>query len=132
MRYPARTRRIPRERARNYTAHEPFISGISQTRCGHKSNSQGNKSAFLRVRSGQCFLLLAFCMTGSVGSEMMNKEAQPSDRIDQEILAADALERARLLPPGPERNEALKLASLLRCTAESQGPVFAKRGRPRK
>ncbi|MGC1562350.1 MAG: hypothetical protein WA820_21210 [Bradyrhizobium sp.] len=55
-----------------------------------------------------------------------------SDRIDQEIRAADALEKARLLPPGPQRNEALKLASLLRCTVDSQGPVFAKRGRPRK
>jgi hypothetical protein len=68
-----------------------------------------------------------------VASETMNKETQPApDRIDQEILAADALERARLLPPGPERNEALKLASLLRCTVDSRGPVFAKRGRPRK
>jgi hypothetical protein len=77
--------------------------------------------------------LLDFCMTGSVANKTMNKEIQPPpDRIDQEILAADALERARLLPPGPERNEALKLASLLRCTADSRGPVFAKRGRPRK
>jgi len=65
--------------------------------------------------------------------EAMMKETQRApDRIDQEILAADALERARLLPPGPERNEALKLASLLRCSADSRGPVFAKRGRPRK
>ena len=72
-------------------------------------------------------------MTGSVANKTMNKEIQPPpDRIDQEILAADALERARLLPPGPERNEALKLASLLRCTVDSRGPVFAKRGRPRK
>jgi len=64
---------------------------------------------------------------------IMGKETQRgSDRIDREILAADALERARLLPPGPQRNEALKLASLLRCTADSSGPVFAKRGRPRK
>jgi hypothetical protein len=61
----------------------------------------------------------------------MNKEMQ-YDRIDQEIRAADALEQARLLPPGPERSEALKLAGLLRCTADSQGLVFAKRGRPRK
>jgi hypothetical protein len=63
----------------------------------------------------------------------MNKEAQRSpDRIDSDILAADALERARLMPPGPERNEALKLASLLRCTADSRGLTFAKRGRPPK
>jgi hypothetical protein len=63
----------------------------------------------------------------------MNKETQRgSDRVDWEIRAADALERARLLPPGPERNEALKLAGQLRSTADSQGLVFAKRGRPRK
>jgi hypothetical protein len=63
----------------------------------------------------------------------MDKETQRSpDRIDSDILAADALERARLMPPGPERNEALKLASLLRCTADSRGLIFAKRGRPPK
>jgi len=63
---------------------------------------------------------------------MSKKSQRASDRIDREIRAADALEKARLLPPGPQRNEALKLANLLRCTAESQGPIFAKRGRPRK
>jgi hypothetical protein len=62
----------------------------------------------------------------------MKETQRAPDRIDQELHAADALERARLLPPGPERNEALKLASLLRCTVDSRGPVFAKRGRPRK
>jgi hypothetical protein len=62
----------------------------------------------------------------------MKEMQRPPDQIDQEILAADALERARLLPPGPERNEALKLAGLLRSSADSRGPVFAKRGRPRK
>jgi hypothetical protein len=63
----------------------------------------------------------------------MNKETQRSpDRIDSDIRAADALERARLMPPGPERNEALKRASLLRCTADARGLTFAKRGRPPK
>jgi len=77
--------------------------------------------------------LLVFVRLGDVASEAMMKETQrASDHIDQEILATDALERARLLPPGPERNEALKRASLLRCTVDSNGPVFAKRGRPRK
>jgi hypothetical protein len=77
-----------------------------------------------------CWSLYDF---GDVASEAMMKETQrASDHIDQEILAADALEQARLLPPGPERNEALKHASLLRCTVDSRGPVFAKRGRPRK
>lgn len=62
----------------------------------------------------------------------MKETQQARDRIDQEMLATEALERARLLPPGPERNEALKRASLLRCSAEARGPVLAKRGRPRK
>jgi hypothetical protein len=63
----------------------------------------------------------------------MSKEIQrSSNRLDWDNLAADALELARLMPPGPERNEALKLASLLRCTADARGLIFAKRGRPRK
>jgi hypothetical protein len=48
------------------------------------------------------------------------------------MLAVDALELARVMPPGPERNEALKLASLLRCAADARGLVVAKRGRPPK
>jgi hypothetical protein len=54
------------------------------------------------------------------------------DRLGWDNLATDALELARLMPPGPERNEALKLASQLRCTADARGLIFAKRGRPRK
>lgn len=54
------------------------------------------------------------------------------DRLDWDTRAADALEVARLMVPGPERSEALKLASLLRCTADARGLIFAKRGRPRK
>ena len=63
----------------------------------------------------------------------MSKETQrSSDRFDSDVAAADALELARQMVPGPERNEALKLASSLRCTADERGVVFAKRGRPRK
>jgi hypothetical protein len=63
----------------------------------------------------------------------MNKETQRSpEKIDSDIRAADALERARLLPPGLERNEALKLASVLRCAAGWEEQPVAKRGRPRK
>lgn len=63
----------------------------------------------------------------------MSKESQRlSDQFDWDAAAADALEQARLMSPGPERNEALKLASSLRCTADERGVVFAKRGRPRK
>ncbi len=36
----------------------------------------------------------------------MSKETQRLlDRLDWDNLAADALELARLMPPGPERNE---------------------------
>jgi hypothetical protein len=55
-----------------------------------------------------------------------------SDRHEREKLASEALELARKLPPGPERNDALKSASQLRCSADALGIVFAKRGRPRK
>lgn len=54
------------------------------------------------------------------------------DRSDWEVLAAEALELARQLPPGLKRNEALKAAGQLRCCADARGIVFAKRGRPRK
>jgi hypothetical protein len=65
----------------------------------------------------------------------MSKETQHSferDRVDFDVAAADALELARQMPPGPERNEALKLAGALRRSADERGVVFAKRGRPRK
>jgi hypothetical protein len=65
--------------------------------------------------------------------QVTGKEShRSSDRLEWDIRAADALELARLMPPGPERNQALKLASLLRCTADARGLIFPKRGRPRK
>jgi hypothetical protein len=42
------------------------------------------------------------------------------------------LEKARALPHGPERAEALKKAGALQNIASSQGISFAKRGRPAK
>ena len=65
------------------------------------------------------------------GATSMETQRLP-DRLEWDNLAADALELARLMPPGPERNKALKLASQLRCTADARGLIFAKRGRPRK
>lgn len=63
----------------------------------------------------------------------MNKETQySSDRLAWDSLATDALELARQMPHGPERNEALKLAGQLRSTADARGLVVPKRGRPRK
>ena len=54
------------------------------------------------------------------------------DWREWDMLAAEALELARRLPPGPERNEALKAAGRLRYCADAQGIVFARRGRPQK
>jgi hypothetical protein len=65
----------------------------------------------------------------------MSKDTQRSserDRMDWDEAAADALEIARQMAPGPERNEALKVAGALRRSADERGVVFAKRGRPRK
>jgi hypothetical protein len=65
--------------------------------------------------------------------EAMKKETRCSrDRLDWDKLATEALELARVMAPGPERNKALKLAGLLRSTADAGGLVFATRGRPRK
>ena len=55
-----------------------------------------------------------------------------ADSRGQNARAMDALEDAREMPPGAQRTEALKKAGLLRRTADSQGLIFAKRGRPRK
>jgi hypothetical protein len=65
----------------------------------------------------------------------MSRDSQRSSerhRLDREVAAADALELARQMAPGPERNEALKQAGALRRSADERGLVFAKRGRPRK
>jgi hypothetical protein len=61
-----------------------------------------------------------------------NQHWSERDRLDWEVAAADALELARQMAPGPERNRALKLAGELRRSADERGLVFAKRGRPRK
>ena len=64
--------------------------------------------------------------------ELSRETRHSPDRLDWDTRAADALELARLMAPGPERSEALKLASLLRRIADARGLIFAKRGRPRK
>ena len=57
---------------------------------------------------------------------------RPFDRREWDMMAAEALELARRLPPGRERSEALKAAGRLRHSADARNIVFAKRGRPRK
>jgi hypothetical protein len=63
---------------------------------------------------------------------MSEETQQLVDRFHLDTRAAAALELARRLPPGPERYQALKRASLLRCAADARGVVLPKRGRPRK
>ncbi len=58
------------------------------------------------------------------------KDNRPKRDLD--IEATTALDRARALPPGPERTEAMKRAGILRNAADLQGLFFAKRGRPAK
>jgi hypothetical protein len=59
-----------------------------------------------------------------------NKDPRPKRDLEAEALAA--LEEARTMPPGPQRNEAMKQAGILRNAADLQGIFFAKRGRPAK
>jgi hypothetical protein len=59
------------------------------------------------------------------------QQTQPSSNGHDGIARAmDALEEARQMPPGARRIQALKQAGLLRHAADSQGLIFAKRGRP--
>jgi hypothetical protein len=55
---------------------------------------------------------------------------RPPHDLEAEALAA--LEKARSMPPGPERTRAMKKAGNLRNAADLLGIVFAKRGRPAK
>ena len=61
----------------------------------------------------------------------MKQETSPDIR-SQNASAVDALQEARGMPPGAQRTNALKKAGLLQRVADSQGLVFAKKGRPRK
>jgi hypothetical protein len=63
---------------------------------------------------------------------MSEEKKTPRPKIDLEAESLTALEQARLMPPGPERTEAMKKAGILRNAADLQGLFFAKRGRPAK
>jgi hypothetical protein len=60
-----------------------------------------------------------------------SKEASP-DRHDWLARAAEALEKARKLKPGPQRNEALKKAGQLQSAADMMGYLKSKELRPPK
>jgi hypothetical protein len=63
---------------------------------------------------------------------MDNQNNRTVDSEDLSLLAEEALGRALLLPPGIERQDALKHASRLRCAADLRKPPQVKRGRPKK
>jgi hypothetical protein len=55
---------------------------------------------------------------------------RPHAAHDREASADEALEAARKMPPGPERNIALKKVGQLRNEANAHGLRLARRGRP--
>ncbi|HXO70400.1 MAG TPA: hypothetical protein VN838_15665 [Bradyrhizobium sp.] len=60
-----------------------------------------------------------------------NKE-HSADRHDWRARAAEALEKARKMKPGAERNEALKKAGQLQSAADMMGYMRSKELRPPK
>jgi hypothetical protein len=59
------------------------------------------------------------------------KRFNPSnDALDHYAIATEALERARLMPPGQEKMEALKKAGVLRNAVDIRGLFIPRRGRP--
>ena len=63
---------------------------------------------------------------------MDKKKAEVRHKQDLRLEALAALEQARAMPHGPARSEALKRAGMLQNAADTQGLLFAKRGRPPK
>jgi hypothetical protein len=63
---------------------------------------------------------------------MTANKPPPRQDIELDAQAQIALDEARAMAPGPEKTEALRKAGLLRNAADSNGPQFAKLGRPPK
>jgi hypothetical protein len=59
-------------------------------------------------------------------------KGQSSDRHGRLARAAEALEKARKMKPGPERNEALKKAGQLQSAADMMGYLKSKELQPPK
>jgi hypothetical protein len=59
-------------------------------------------------------------------------KGQPPDRHDWLARATEALEKARKMKPGAERNEALKKAGQLQTAADVQGYLASKELQPPK
>jgi hypothetical protein len=63
---------------------------------------------------------------------MVQDNKHPRPKLDLDLEATTALERARAMAPGPDRTEAMKRAGILRNAADLQGLFVAKRGRPKR
>ena len=61
-----------------------------------------------------------------------DRNEQSPDRHDWLVRAAEALEKARKMKPGRERNEALEKAGQLRSAADMMGYLQSKELRPPK
>ena len=61
-----------------------------------------------------------------------NRNGWLPDRHDWQARAAEALENARKMKPGAERNEALKKAGQLQVAAEIKGYLASRELRPPK
>jgi hypothetical protein len=81
-----------------------------------------------RTDAGQFFALPSFCWLGHF--EM--SKGQTPGRHDWYARAAEALEKARKMKPGAERNEALKKAGQLQTAADIKGYLASKELRPPK
>jgi hypothetical protein len=69
---------------------------------------------------------------GTRAISMRSSSGQLPDRHDWLARAAEALEKARKMKPGPERNDALKKAGQLQSAADMMGYLKSKELRPPK
>jgi hypothetical protein len=107
------------------SSHDPLIAG-QQPHCPkcdarmHLARVARGPSGF-DIRTFDC----AKCDHShivTVATDLLSETRSPND------MAVDALEEAREMSPGAQRNEALKKAGLLRRTADNQGLISSKRG----
>lgn len=63
---------------------------------------------------------------------MDKRDKQMPEWVDRTVMAEEAMAYALALPPGFERNDALKHASRLRCAVDWGRRPPTRRGRPRK
>jgi hypothetical protein len=75
---------------------------------------------------------LKFVSSSWAFSMSKDSKGQPPDRHDWFARAAEALEKARRMKPGRERNEALKKAGQLQSAADMMGYLKSKELRPPK